>query len=151
MKERTLILIKPDGVCKDLIGEIIKRIENKSFKIVALKMIKPEQKKIEEFYEPHKGKLFFPGLIEFMQTAPCTAMIVEGEGVVKSIRELIGNRIPMEAVRGSIRGDFGSDGRRNIIHGSDSLESAKREIDCFFSSQEVFSYDQADWLNSESG
>jgi len=151
MKERTLILIKPDGVCKDLIGEIIKRIENKSFKIVALKMIKPEQKKIEEFYEPHKGKPFFPGLIEFMQTAPCTAMIVEGEGVVKSIRELIGNRIPMEAVRGSIRGDFGSDGRRNIIHGSDSLESAKREIDCFFSSQEVFSYDQADWLNSESG
>ena len=151
MKERTLILVKPDGVCKDLTGEIIKRIENKGFKIVALKMIKPEQKEIERFYEPHKGKPFFLGLIEFMQTAPCVVMIAEGESVVESTRELIGDRVPIEAARGSIRGGFGSDGRRNIIHGSDSLESARREIDCFFSSQEVFSYNQADWLNSAPG
>jgi len=144
--ERTLILIKPDGVCKRLIGEVIRRVEREGFKIVALKMVKPDQAKIEEFYKPHQGKPFFPGLIRFMLTAPCVAAVAEGKNVVKRVRELIGERVPAEASPGSIRGEFGFDGRKNIVHGSDSLNSAEREINCFFSPQEIFSYHQEDWL-----
>jgi len=144
-------LIKPDGVCKRLIGEILRRIESEGFKIVALKMIRPEQEKIEEFYEPHKGKPFFSGLVKFMLTAPCVVMVVEGENAVRRVRELIGDRVPAEATKGSIRGDFGSDGKRNVVHGSDSLDSARREISCFFSSKEIFFYGENDWLNSEPG
>jgi len=144
-------LIKPDGVCKRLIGEILRRIESEGFKIVALKMIRPEQEKIEEFYEPHKGKPFFSGLVKFMLTAPCVVMVVEGKNAVRRVRELIGDRVPAEATKGSIRGDFGSDGKRNVVHGSDSLDSARREISCFFSSKEIFFYDENDWLNSEPG
>lgn len=151
VNQRTLVLIKPDGVCKRLVGEIIRRIEGKGFKIVGLKMFKPDQKKLGEFYEPHQGKHFFPGLVEFMLTSPSVALVVEGKDVVNGIRELIGHRVPAEAVEGSIRGDFGSDGRRNIVHGSDSLESARREIECFFSPHEIFSYGEDDWLNSEPG
>ncbi|RLE13942.1 nucleoside-diphosphate kinase [Candidatus Aerophobetes bacterium] len=151
MKERTCVLIKPDGVCKRLIGEILRRIESEGFKIVALKMIRPEQEKIEEFYEPHKGKPFFSGLVKFMLTAPCVVMVVEGENAVRRVRELIGDRVPAEATKGSIRGDFGSDGKRNVVHGSDSLDSARREISCFFSSKEIFFYGENDWLNSEPG
>lgn len=149
--ERTLVLIKPDGVCKGLIGEVIKRIEREGFKIVALKMVRPDREKIEEFYEPHRGKQFFSGLVDFMLTAPSVVMVVEGENVIRGVRELIGERVPVEACPGSIRADFGSDGRRNIVHGSDSLDSADREIKCFFSSCEIFSYDEEDWLNSEPG
>ncbi len=144
-------MIKPDGVCKRLIGEILRRIESEGFKIVALKMIRPEQEKIEEFYEPHKGKPFFSGLVKFMLTAPCVVMVVEGENAVRRVRELIGDRVPAEATKGSIRGDFGSDGKRNVVHGSDSLDSARREISCFFSSKEIFFYGENDWLNSEPG
>jgi len=146
-----LILIKPDGVCKGLIGEIIKRLEEKGFKVVGLKMIGLDERKAKEFYQPHQGKPFFPGLIDFMLTAPCVVMVAEGEDVIRRARELIGERIPKEAKMGSIRRNFGSDGRRNIVHGSDSLSSAKREIECFFTSNEVFSYEKEDWLNSEPG
>lgn len=149
--EQTLILIKPDGVCKQLIGEVIRRVENGGFKIVALKMIKPERKKIEEFYEPHKGKDFFPGLVDFMCTAPSVAMVAEGEEAIKRVREIIGERIPEDAFPESIRGSFGSDGRRNIVHGSDSPASSRREINCFFSPEEIFSYEKEDWMNSEPG
>jgi len=149
--ERTLILIKPDGVCKGLIGEIIKRLEGEQFKIVGLKMIGLDERKAKEFYQPHQGKPFFPGLIDFMLTAPCVVMVAEGKDVIRRARELIGERIPQKAEVGSIRRNFGSDGRRNIVHGSDSLSSAKREIECFFTSNEVFSYEKEDWLNSEPG
>ncbi len=149
--ERTLVLIKPDGVCKKLIGEIIKRVEKEGFKIVALKMVKPDREKIEKFYEPHKGKNFFPGLVKFMLTAPSVAFVVEGEGVIKRVREIIGERVPQQASPGSIRADFGSDGRRNVVHGSDSPSSSEREISCFFSPEEIFSYNENDWLDSEPG
>jgi len=149
--ERTLILIKPDGVCKGLIGEIIKRLEDEKFKIVGLKMVGLDERKAKEFYEPYKSKHFFPGLVDFMLTAPCVAIVAEGKEVIRRARELIGERVPKEAKMGSIRGDFGADGRRNIVHGSDSLSSAKREIKCFFTSDEIFSYGKEDWLNSEPG
>ncbi len=149
--QRTLILVKPDGVCKGLIGEIVKRLEEEKFKIVGLKMVWLDEQKANEFYQPHQNKPFFPGLIDFMLTAPCIAMVAEREDAIRKARELIGERIPQEAKVGSIRGDFGSDGRRNIVHGSDSLSSAKREIECFFTSDEFFSYKEEDWLNSEPG
>ncbi len=149
--QRTLILIKPDGVCKGLIGEIVKRLEEEKFKVVGLKMVGLDEQKAKEFYQPHQGKSFFPELINFMLTAPCIVMIAEREDAIRKARGLIGERIPQEAKAGSIRGDFGSDGRRNIVHSSDSLSSAKREIECFFTPDEFFSYKKEDWLNSKSG
>lgn len=149
--ERTLLLIKPDGVCKALVGEVIQRIEEGGFKIVALKMIRLDEEKAKEFYHPHKGKHFFPGLIKFMLTAPSIALVVEGKGVVKQLRKIIGERTPEEAAPETIRGQYASDGRRNIVHGSDSPTSAKREIECLFHPEELYSYDKEDWLKSEPG
>ena len=151
MDEQTLVVVKPDGVCKSVTGEIIRRIEAEGFKIVALKMVAPARDRIERFYAPHQGKAFYPGLIEFMLTAPVVALVAQGANVITSIRELIGHRVPAQAQEGTVRGDFGSDGRRNVIHGSDSPESAVREIACFFDPGEVFSYHGDDWLKSEAG
>jgi len=149
--ERTLVLIKPDGVCKRLVGEVIERIEREGFRIVGLKMLSFEKKKAEELYHPHKDKNFFPGLIEFMLTAPSVALVAEGKGVVQRVRELIGERVPEEANPGTIRREYASDGRRNIVHGSDSPGSARREIECLFSPQELYSYQDNHWLESEPG
>jgi len=149
--ERTLVLIKPDGVCKRLIGEVIKKIELKGFKIVALKMLRFSEKKAKEFYRTHEGKYFFPGLIDFMLTAPSVALVVEGEGVVKKVREIMGERKPEDASPESIRGKYASDGRRNIVHGSDSFLSAQQEIECLFNPEEIYSYGETDWLKSEPG
>lgn len=149
--ERTLVLIKPDGVCKGLIGEVIKRFEKEGFKIIGLKMIYFSEEKAREFYGIHQGKYFFPGLIEFITTAPSVALIVEGEGVIKRVREIMGERKPEDALPGTLRREFASDGRRNIIHGSDSHSSAFKEIKCLFKPQEIFSYGKEDWLKSEPG
>ena len=149
--ERTLILIKPDGVCKTLIGQVIQTIEKEGFKLVGLKMIRLNEKKAEEFYRSHQGKDFFPGLIDFMLTAPSVALVAEGQGAVKRIREIIGERKPEDAGAETIRGRYASDGRRNIVHGSDSVQSAEWEIDCLFHSEELFSYQPQDWLESEPG
>lgn len=149
--ERTLVLIKPDGVCKKLIGEIIKRMEREGFKIIGLKMFHFTREKAEEFYSSHKGKAFFPGLIDFLLTAPSVALVVEGERVISRVREIIGERVPQEALLGTLRAKYGSDGRRNILHGSDSSLSAEREIRCLFSPEEIFTYQEKDWLQSEPG
>lgn len=146
-----MVLIKPDGVCKALIGDVIQTIEKEGFKIVGLKMIRLNEEKAEEFYRPHQGKDFFPGLIDFMLTAPSVALVAEGQGVVKRIRELIGERKPEDAGVETIRGRHASDGRRNIVHGSDSGRSSEREIDCLFHSEELYSYQPQDWLESEPG
>ena len=149
--ERTLVLIKPDGVCKALIGEVIQAIEKEGFKIVGLKMIRFNEEGAEEFYCPHQGKDFFPGLIDFMLTTPSVALVAQGQGVVKRVREIIGERKPEDAGAKTIRGKYASDGRRNIVHGSDSGRSAEREIDCLFHTEELFSYQPQDWLESEPG
>lgn len=149
--ERTLVLIKPDGVCKALVGEVIQRIEKEGFKIIALKMIRLDEKKAKEFYCPHKSKDFFPGLIKFMLTAPSIALVAEGKGIVKQIRKIIGERTPEEAAPKTIRGEYASDGRRNIVHGSDSPISAEQEINCLFHPEELYSYEKEDWLESEPG
>ncbi|MEA3485545.1 MAG: nucleoside-diphosphate kinase [Candidatus Aerophobetes bacterium] len=149
--ERTLVLIKPDGVCKRLIGEVIKKIELEGFKVVALKMLHFSREEARKFYRTHEGKYFFSGLIDFMLTAPSVALVVEGEGVVKKVREIIGERKPEDASPESIRGRYASDGRRNIVHGSDSSLSARQEIECLFNPEEIYSYEETDWLKGEPG
>ncbi|MCD6232714.1 nucleoside-diphosphate kinase [Candidatus Aerophobetes bacterium] len=151
MVEKTLVLIKPDGVCRGLIGEIIRRFEKEGFKISGLKMIYFTKEKAEEFYNIHQGKYFFPGLIKFMTTAPSVALIVEGENAIERVRKIMGERKPENAAPGTLRKEFASDGRRNIIHGSDSSLSARREIESLFKSGEIFSYEKGDWLESEPG
>lgn len=149
--EKSLILIKPDAVCKKVMGEIISQFERENLKIVALKMIFLDKEKAEGFYKVHKGKYFFDELIRFMNTAPSCAMVIEGENAVLKSREIIGARIPNEAKQGTIRQKFGSDGRRNIVHASDSLENAEIEINFFFTKKEIYSYNEIDWLNSTPG
>ncbi|MCD6472042.1 nucleoside-diphosphate kinase [Candidatus Aerophobetes bacterium] len=146
--ERTLILIKPDGVCKSLIGRIIERLEKEGLKIVGLKMISLSKEKAEELYLPHKDKHFFQGLIDFMISAPCVALIAEGKGAIKRVREIIGETKPEEARPGTIRNRYAFDGRRNIIHSSDCLLSAQQEISCLFKLEEIYSYEKNDWLKN---
>lgn len=149
--ERSLVIIKPDGVCKGVAGEIIKRFESEGFKIRAMKMVQLTREKAEEFYRVHRDRHFFPGLIKFMLTAPSVILVVEGKNVIKRIRCMIGARVPSEAEKGTVRADFGADGRRNIVHGSDSKENAEFEIGCLFTAKEIYSYNDGDWLNSEPG
>ncbi|MFH1612558.1 MAG: nucleoside-diphosphate kinase [bacterium] len=150
-KEKSLVLIKPDVVCKNKIGELLKYFEKKDLKIIALKMIKLQEKDVDKFYEMHKDKDFFIELKKFMLTAPCIACVIEGENAISKIRKIIGHRIPQQALKNTIRYKLGSDGRRNAIHGSDSLEASKKEIACFFKEKEILNYNENDWLNSQPG
>lgn len=135
--ERTLVVIKPDGVEKGLIGEIISRFERKGFKIKALKMFKFTRDQAEEFYKVHKGKNFFNDLIEFITSGPVVAMILEGDSAVKVVRLMIGPTDGREAPPGTIRGDYALSKSRNIIHASDSPESAEFEISVVFKRDEI--------------
>jgi len=130
--ERTFVMIKPDGVRRGLIGEIINRFERRGLKIVALKMVKMDRKTAELLYEEHKGKSFFEDLINYVTSGPVVCMVIEGEDAVQVVRRMIGNTDPKEAPPGTIRGDFALSKSENIIHASDSLEKAKREMSIFF-------------------
>jgi len=138
--QRTYVMIKPDGVKRGLIGEIIRRIENKGLRIVALKMLRLSREKAEELYSVHRGKPFFESLIEFVTSGPVVAMIVEGEEAVNVMRTLIGPTDGRKAPPGTIRGDFALSVQENIIHAADSVESAEREMWIVFSKDEVVSY-----------
>lgn len=135
-KERTLILVKPDGVRRGLVGEVISRVERKGFVVTALRMLSADRSMLEEHYSEHKGKPFFEPLVEFMLSGPIVAMIAEGERVIEGFRTLAGVTDPTVAAPGSIRGDLARDQGtkvvQNIVHGSDSVESAEREISIFF-------------------
>ena len=134
--QRTLILVKPDGVRRGLVGEVISRIESKGYKISALRMLTAEKSMLESHYAEHQGKPFYEPLMEFMLSGPIVAMVAEGERVIEGFRSLAGATDPTVAAPGSIRGDLARDqGTRvvqNIVHGSDSTESAEREIKIFF-------------------
>jgi nucleoside-diphosphate kinase len=130
--EQTLILVKPDGVQRGLVGEVIARIERKGFAIEALELRTLERATAEEHYGEHTDKPFFGELVEFITSAPLVAMCVSGEGAIAGMRTLMGATNPLEATPGSIRGDFATVIGENIVHGSDSPESAKRELDLFF-------------------
>ncbi len=131
--ERTLVLIKPDGVRRRLMGQIIDRIERKGFRIAEMKMMALPIEVAETHYGEHKGKPFFENLVLFMTSEPLVAMIVEGPQAICGMRNLMGVTNPIEALPGTIRGDFGVVTSENLVHGSDSPESAEREIKLFFS------------------
>lgn len=131
-KQKTLVIIKPDGIQKNIIGEIISRIEKKGLKILNMKMMKLSRELAEKLYEEHRNKPFFKSLVNFITSVPIIVMIVEGEDVISIFRFMMGPTDPKNATPGTIRGDYGTSIERNIIHGSDSIESAKREVDLFF-------------------
>ncbi|MBI5182307.1 MAG: nucleoside-diphosphate kinase [Nitrospirae bacterium] len=135
--EKTLSIIKPDGVSKGIIGEVIKRFEGNGLKIKAMKMISLSQKEAEGFYYVHKERPFFKSLVEFMTSGPIVVMALEGENAIKKNRDLMGATDPKKADKGTIRNDFAEGIERNIVHGSDSPESAGFEIPYFFSSVEM--------------
>ncbi|NJN29233.1 MAG: nucleoside-diphosphate kinase [Synechococcales cyanobacterium RM1_1_8] len=138
--ERTFIAIKPDGVQRNLVGEIIRRFEAKGFTLVGLKMLKPSQELAETHYGVHKERPFFKGLVEFITSGPLVAMVWEGEGVVAAGRLMIGATNPLTSNPGTIRGDFGVSIGRNIIHGSDAVETAQSEIALWFKDDELVSW-----------
>lgn len=130
--ERTFVAIKPDAVQRGLIGEIIQRFERKGFKILAMKMMQLDKDIAEKHYAEHKGKPFFDNLVRFITSGPIVAMVLEGENTVSMVRKMMGATNPQNAESGTIRADYGQITERNIVHGSDSPESAKREIALFF-------------------
>lgn len=133
MSQRTLVLLKPDAVRRGLIGEIIGRIESKAgWTIRALELRDLDRPTLEEHYAEHEGRPFYEPLVEFMSSGPSVALVVEGERVIEGVRTLTGPTDPIAAAPGSIRGDFGSIVRENLIHASDSEESAERELKIFF-------------------
>ena len=134
--EKTLILVKPDGVHRQLIGEVISRVEAKGYLVTSLRMMQADRALLERHYEEHKGKPFFEPLVEFMLSGPIVAMVAEGNRVIEGFRSLAGATDPTVAAPGTIRGDLARDQGtkvvQNIVHGSDSPESAAREIEIFF-------------------
>ena len=142
MLERTFIFLKPETVMRGLIGEIVSRIEKKGFLIIAAKLHKMEKKEAEELYMMHKGKAFFDSIVDHVTSGPVVLMVVEGVDVVNQIRKMIGATDPGKAEPGTIRADYAQIAKDNVIHASDSQESANRETRIFFSSQELISYEK---------
>ncbi|MFC2017539.1 nucleoside-diphosphate kinase [Chloroflexota bacterium] len=138
--EKSLVLIKPDAMQRGLASTIISRLEEQGLKLVALKMLHMDKALAEQHYAIHKDKPFFKGLVNYISSTPIIAAVFEGEGAVEVIRNLIGATDPAKAEAGTIRGDFGLDIERNVVHGSDSVETAEGEIKLFFSESEIFSY-----------
>jgi nucleoside-diphosphate kinase len=135
--ERTFLMIKPDGVQRNLVGEIIRRFETKGFTLVGLKLMNVSKELAEQHYDVHKERPFFPGLVQFITSGPVVAMVWEGDGVIASARKIIGATKPLEAEPGTIRGDFGVTVGRNLIHGSDGPDTAKTEIGLWFKEEEL--------------
>ncbi len=135
--ESTLSIIKPDGVARGLIGEVIKRFEGAGIKIAAMKMVHMSKQEAEGFYAVHKDKPFFDSLTDFMSSGPIVVMVLKGENVIKKNRELMGATNFKEAAPGTIRADFATDIEKNVVHGSDAPETAATEIAYFFSQLEI--------------
>ncbi len=142
-KQRTVVLVKPDGMQRGLIGEIIHRFERKGLKLVALKMTRLNDEILDEWYAHHKDKSFFSDLKKFMMWTPIIAMVWEGVDAIPAVRKIVGITKGREAEGGSIRGDFGMSGSYNLIHASDSPESAKKEISLIFKKEDIFEYESA--------
>lgn len=140
MRERTFCLVKPDGVQRGLVGEIVRRFEQRGLQLVALKMTRISRELAEEYYAEHRGKPFFEGLVEYVTSGPSVAMVWDGENAVAIVRKTMGATDPAKAEPGTIRADFGLKIDRNVIHGSDSAESAKREAALFFRAEDVHTY-----------
>lgn len=130
--ERTFVMIKPDGVRRGLVGEVISRIERRGLTLSELKLVRPSRALAEEHYGVHRDKPFFQGVVTFITSGPVVAMIVEGEGAVSAVRQMMGATRPLEAAPGSLRADYALDVQENIVHGSDSAETAEQEIGLWF-------------------
>ncbi len=141
--ERTIVLIKPDGLQRGLVGEIMHRFERKGLKLVGIKMIRLTDEILDNWYAHHKDKPFFATLKSFMEWTPVVAMVWEGVEAIAAVRKIVGITKSREAEAGSIRGDFGMSGSQNIIHASDSAESAEKELGLIFNGDEIFEYDSA--------
>lgn len=148
MNERTFVMVKPDGVQRALVGEVISRLEKKGLKPVAMKVYRIPRDIAERFYGEHKGKQFYDGLINYITSGPVICMVWEGEEAVSVVRTAMGKTNPAEALPGTIRGDLALHPGRNVIHGSDSQASAKREINLLFNDYELIDYKRidAEWL-----
>ncbi|MDO6450720.1 nucleoside-diphosphate kinase [Oceanobacillus profundus] len=146
--EKTFLMVKPDGVQRNLIGEVVKRFESKGFKLAGAKLMVISNKLAEKHYGEHKERPFFGELVDFITSGPVFAMVWEGENVIATARQMMGKTNPQEAAPSTIRGDFGVTVGKNIIHGSDSPESAEREISLFFDESEIVSYNKQDsaWI-----
>lgn len=146
--ERTFVMIKPDGVQRRLIGGIISRFEKKEMKIVGMKFIHPSKEMAEKHYEIHKNKPFYEGLIRHLLSGPVVVMVLEGEKAIQLVRKMIGETDPKNAPPGTIRGDYAQQISRNIIHASDSKETAEFEINLWFDDKEIVEYERTNgkWL-----
>ncbi|MDQ6933433.1 MAG: nucleoside-diphosphate kinase [Candidatus Eremiobacteraeota bacterium] len=149
--ERTLILCKPDAVARGLVGEIVARFERRGYTIVAMKLMTVDEVRGKKHYAEHQNKPFFGGLVEFITSGPVVAMCIEGAGAIEGTRATIGVTDPVKAEPGSIRGDYGQTIGRNLVHGSDSVESAKRELEIFFEPTEYADREPAlkRWLEEQ--
>ncbi|MDH7506918.1 MAG: nucleoside-diphosphate kinase, partial [Candidatus Thermoplasmatota archaeon] len=147
--ERTFVMVKPDGVQRGLVGEIINRFEKKGLKIVALKLVSVSRELAEKHYGVHKGKPFFKPTVDYIISSPVVAIVLEGKNVINVVRTMMGKTNPQEAAPGTIRGDYAQFIGRNIIHGSDSPETAEFEINLWFKSEEIADYKRIDeqWLS----
>jgi len=141
--EQTLVLIKPDAMQRSLAGEIISRLERRGLRIVAMRMLHMDEALARQHYAAHEGKAFFPGLLQYITSSPIIAAVFEGKNAVEIARQSMGATNPAEAAPGTIRGDLGIDTGRNLVHGSDSLEAAEKEIRLFFQKGEMFSYERS--------
>ena len=139
--EKTLVLIKPDAVARNINGEIISRFENEGLHLIAMKLMHLSREMAERHYAVHKGKHFFDGLVEYITSAPIVAMVFEGEKAIESARRIMGATDPAKAEKGTIRGDFGIDIGQNSVHGSDGPQTADTEIKLFFAGLEIFRKD----------
>ncbi len=146
--EKTFLMVKPDGVQRNLIGDIVNRFEKKGFKLVGAKLMSISNELAENHYGEHKERPFFGELVDFITSGPVFAMVWEGENVIATARDMMGKTNPQEAASGTVRGDYGMTVGKNIIHGSDSSESAEREIGLFFNESELVSYSKQDssWI-----
>lgn len=145
--EKTYLMIKPDGVQRNLIGQIISRFEKKGFQLVGAKLMNIPTELAEQHYGEHKDRPFFGELVDFITSGPVFAMVWQGENVIATARQMMGSTNPKDALPGTIRGDFGLTVGKNVIHGSDSPESAEREISLFFTAEELVDYKKLinDW------
>lgn len=138
--ERTFLAVKPDGVQRQLVGDIIRRFETKGFTLVGLKLLQVSRELAEQHYDVHRERPFFSSLVDFITSGPVVAMVWEGEGVVASARKIIGATNPLSAEPGTIRGDYGVNIGRNLIHGSDAIETARREVSLWFKDEELVNW-----------
>ncbi|MHB1421109.1 MAG: nucleoside-diphosphate kinase [Bacillota bacterium] len=146
--ERTYVMVKPDGVQRNLVGDIISRMEKRGYRIVGIKMLRITKQMAEQHYAEHIGKSFFNGLVDYITSGPVVAMVLEGKDAVAGVRKMMGSTNPLEALPGTIRGDYALDIGRNVVHGADSPESAQREMAIYFKPEELQEYQKPgeNWL-----